>query len=173
MDVLKFINKLRNKKNVPHKEILEVLDKEGFKKYIAVDMEVVQENTSKQTFEQTMFTLDEVRKIVAEELEKAMEDQANKKDEQIMYLMREIQDLKRIMIEEKQAVLEIDSSKQQLNNEEVQEIKRNRGGDACGIAESWRLCRESSLTMRGTLMQTRQGWPQKGGFCPLGLALGV
>ncbi|MEM5685926.1 hypothetical protein AAHB64_30240 [Bacillus toyonensis] len=77
------------------------------------------------------------------------------------------------MIEEKQAVLEIDSSKQQLNNEEVQEIKRNRGGDACGIAESWRLCRESSLTMRGTLMQTRQGWPQKGGFCPLGLALGV
>ncbi|MEM5659873.1 hypothetical protein AAHB50_31585 [Bacillus toyonensis] len=65
-----------------------------------------------------------MRKIVAEELEKAMEDQANKKDEQIMYLMREIQDLKRIMIEEKQAVLEIDSSKQQLNNEEVQEIKK-------------------------------------------------
>ncbi|MEM5659874.1 hypothetical protein AAHB50_31590 [Bacillus toyonensis] len=31
VDVLKFINKLRNKKNVPHKEILEVLDKEGFK----------------------------------------------------------------------------------------------------------------------------------------------
>ncbi|PGU10506.1 hypothetical protein COD22_31265, partial [Bacillus thuringiensis] len=101
-----------------------VLDKEGFKKYIAVDMEVVQENTSKQTLEQTMFTLDEVRKIVAEELEKAMKDQANKKDEQIMYLMREIQDLKRIMIEEKQAILEIDSSEQQVNNEEVQEIKK-------------------------------------------------
>ena len=124
MDVLKFINKLRNKKNVPHKEILEVLDKEGFKKYIAVDMEVVQENTFKHTFEQTMFTLDELRKIVAEELEKAMEDQANKKDEQIMYLMREIQDLKRIMIEEKQAILEIDSSEQQVNHEEVQEIKK-------------------------------------------------
>jgi DNA-binding transcriptional MerR regulator len=124
VDVLKFINKLRNKKNVPHKEILEVLDKEGFKKYIAVDMEVVQENTSKKTFEQTMFTLDEVRKIVAEELEKAMKDQVNKKDEQIMYLMREIQDLKRIMIEEKQAILEIDSSEQQVNNEEIQEIKK-------------------------------------------------
>ena len=53
-----------------------------------------------------------------------MEDQANKKDEQIMYLMREIQDLKRIMIEEKQAILEIDSSEQQVNNEEVQEIKK-------------------------------------------------
>ncbi|MED1407434.1 hypothetical protein P4U07_32855 [Bacillus mycoides] len=70
-----------------------------FPQYIAVNMEAVQENTSKQTFEQTMFTLDEVRKIVAEELEKSMKDQVNKKDEQIM--MREIQDLKRIMMYDK------------------------------------------------------------------------
>ncbi|MEK4503489.1 DUF3967 domain-containing protein [Bacillus sp. FSL R12-0069] len=69
-----------------------------------------------------MFTLDEVRKIVAEELEKAMEDQANKKDEQIMYLMREIQDFKKIMIEKKQAILEIDLSEQQVNNEEVPRV---------------------------------------------------
>lgn len=124
VDVLKFINRLRNKKNVPHKEIIEILNKEGFKKYIAIDMEMVQENRSKQTFEQIMFTADEVRKIVAEELEKAMKEQENKKNGQLMYLMTEIQDLKRIMIEEKQARLEISSSEQQVNNEEVKEIKK-------------------------------------------------
>lgn len=124
VDVLKFINRLRNKKNVPHKEILKVLNKEGFKKYIAVDMEVVQENTCKQTFDQTMFTANEVRKIVAEELEKAMKEQEDKKDQQLMYLMKEIQELKRIMIEERQVRLEISSSEQQVNNEEIEEMKK-------------------------------------------------
>lgn len=124
VDVLKFINRLRNKKNVPHKEILEVLNKEGFKKYIAVDMEIVQENTYKETFDQTMFTANEVRKIIAEELEKAMKEQENKKDQQLMYLMKEIQDLKRMMIEERQVRLEISSSEQQINNEEIGEMKK-------------------------------------------------
>lgn len=124
VDVLKFINRLRNKKNVPHKKILEVLNKEGFKKYIAVDMEIVQENTYKETFDQTMFTANEVRKIIAEELEKAMKEQENKKDQQLMYLMKEIQDLKRMMIEERQVRLEISSSEQQINNEEIGEMKK-------------------------------------------------
>ncbi|PGC30900.1 hypothetical protein COM11_09195 [Bacillus pseudomycoides] len=124
VDVLKFINRLRNKKNVPHKEILEVLNKKGFKKYIAVDMEIVQENTYKETFDQTMFTANEVRKIIAEELEKAMKEQENKKDQQLMYLMKEIQDLKRMMIEERQVRLEISSSEQQINNEEIGEMKK-------------------------------------------------
>ncbi|PFJ17277.1 hypothetical protein COD67_09925 [Bacillus cereus] len=124
VEVLKFINKLRNKKNIPHREILEVLNREGFKKYIAVDIEVIPANISKQTSEQTMFNLDEVRKIVAKELEKAMKDQVDKENEQIMYLIKEIQDLKKIMIEEKQARLEIDSSEQQINNKKTQKIKK-------------------------------------------------
>ena len=63
VEVLKFINRLRNKKNLPHKEILEILNKEGFKKYLVVDgTEGVQKGVSKQTTEQDLFTADDVNK---------------------------------------------------------------------------------------------------------------
>lgn len=122
VEVLKFINRLRNKKNLPHKEILEILNREGFKKYIVVDeMGIVQNEISKQTTEQSLFTADDVRRIVSEEVTKIVQEQLSKKDDQILYLIQEVQDLKKALLEEKQVKLEMSSSKQIISDEEKKE----------------------------------------------------
>ncbi|MFE7740060.1 DUF3967 domain-containing protein, partial [Bacillus cereus] len=77
-----------------------------------------------QTTEQILLTADQVREIVAEELAKMEQDQVNKRDEQLMYLIREIQDMKKLILEEKQTRLEMSSSKEKQKNIKFSEVKK-------------------------------------------------
>ncbi|MFB7006355.1 MULTISPECIES: DUF3967 domain-containing protein [Bacillus cereus group] len=124
ISVLKYINNLRNKENLQHKDILQRLTKEGYKKYLSIDVTDNIQQESIQTTEQILLTADQVREIVAEELAKMEQDQVNKRDEQLMYLIREIQDMKKLILEEKQTRLEMSSSKEKQKNIKFSEVKK-------------------------------------------------
>ncbi|MBL2346596.1 DUF3967 domain-containing protein, partial [Klebsiella pneumoniae] len=59
-----------------------------------------------------------------EELTKKEQYQVGKRDEQLMYLIREIQDMKRLILEEKQTRLEVSSSKEEQKNIKFSEAKK-------------------------------------------------
>ncbi|MGY6668795.1 DUF3967 domain-containing protein [Bacillus cereus] len=122
--ILKYINNLRSKENLQHKDILQRLTKEGYKKYLSIDVTDNIQQESTQTTEQILLTADQVRKIVAEELTKKEQYQVGKRDEQLMYLIREIQDMKRLILEEKQTRLEVSSSKEEQKNIKFSEAKK-------------------------------------------------
>ncbi|MGN4605278.1 DUF3967 domain-containing protein [Bacillus multifaciens] len=124
VSVLKYINNLRSKENLQHKDILQRLTKEGYKKYLSIDVTDSIQRESTQTTEQIFLTADQVRNIVAEELSKIGQDQVGKRDEQLMHLIREIQDMKRLILEEKQTRLEISSSKEKQKNIKFSEAKK-------------------------------------------------
>ncbi|MDA2242391.1 DUF3967 domain-containing protein [Bacillus cereus group sp. Bc222] len=124
VSVLKYINNLRSKENFQHKDILERLNREGYKKYLNIDITDSTQQESTQTTEQLLLTADQVREIIAEELSKIEQNQVSKRDEQLMYLIREIQDMKKLILEEKQTRLEINSSKEEQKNIKFSEAKK-------------------------------------------------
>lgn len=121
--VFQFIAKMRNKRNLQTKQIIELLSKEGFPEYI--DIEPIQ--TTKQQPEQTqvrkgIVTVEELNKIVSErvseqlkkheenlkewlteqqkqqqDFQKAIVQRMNERDQNLMTMIRETQETKKLL----------------------------------------------------------------------------
>ncbi|PFB46536.1 DNA-binding protein [Bacillus thuringiensis] len=123
MPVFQFIAKMRNKRNLQTKQIIELLSKEGFPEYI--DIEPIQ--TTKQQPEQTqvgkeIVTIEELNRIVSErvseqlkkheenlkewlteqqkqqqDFQKAIVQRMNERDQNLMTMIRETQETKKLL----------------------------------------------------------------------------
>jgi hypothetical protein len=121
--VFQFIAKMRNKKNLQTKQIIELLSKKGFPEYIDVEMiQITEQQTEKTQVEQGIMSVQELDRIVAErvaeqlkkheeslkewlgeqqrqqqDFQKALVQRMDERDQNLMAMIRETQETKKMI----------------------------------------------------------------------------